>query len=156
MGYTHYMYLNRAGPQGQWSEAFMAASQIIKASPVPLGDGFGEGDSPLYSDDGIWANGVGEDGHETLEVPATLAQLERQPYLSGDRTFGDQSHFMFCKTAHKPYDVVVTAVYATLRAIAGPECVDVTSDGEPEEWQEGCKLASEVLGRDVPIPITES
>jgi len=156
MGYTHYMYLNRAGQQELWTEAVMAARQIVEASPVPLGDAWGEGPGPAYTDEGIMANGVGEDGHETLSVPATLAQLEHQPYLKADCHFGTDGHFLFCKTAYKPYDVVVTAVYAALSLIGGPQCVRVSSDGEPEDWREGCELASRVLGREVPVPLTEA
>ena len=148
MGYTHYLYLNSNGPQELWSEAVMAARQIIEASPVPLADGHGEGNGPLYCDDGIYTNGVGEDSHETLFVPATLAQLLRY-----GECYGRSTRFVFCKTAWKPYDVVVTAVYAALREIAGPECVTVHSDGDAEDWQDGCELARRVLGHDVPVPL---
>ena len=148
MGYTHYMTLNREGPQGKWTEAVMAARQIIEASPVPLGDGRGEGDRPLVRDDGIYTNGVGENGHETLVVPTVLASLKDSGYADHFTS----EHFMFCKTAYKPYDVVVTAVYATLAHIGGSECVSVSSDGEPSDWEDGCRLASEVLSQEIPAP----
>lgn len=73
MGYTHYMRLNRAGPQDKWTEAVMAAKQIVDASPVPLGNGHGEGKGPMVTDKGIYANGRGENSHETLFVPTVLA-----------------------------------------------------------------------------------
>lgn len=150
MGYTHYMRLNRTGLQDKWAEAVMAAKQIIDASPVPLGDGHGEGDGPAVTDKGIYVNGVGEDSHETLFVPTVLAQLEEQPR---GEVFGHGEYFECCKTAEKPYDIVVTAVYATLAQLAGPACVKVTSDGDPEDWDAGCELASRVLGQLIEVPI---
>lgn len=150
MGYTHYAYLNRAGPQAAWAEAVMAARAIIKAAPVPLADGDGQpGTEPKYGDEGIYTNGVGVDGHETLFVPTVLSKVAAQPSLVPV----EDRYFMFCKTARKPYDVVVTAVYATLAAIAGPDCIVVESDGRRGDWAAGCKLASDVLGREIPVPL---
>ncbi len=148
MGYTHYMTLNRSGPQEKWTEAVMAAAQIIDASPVPLGDGHGEGDRPLVRDDGIFTNGIGEGRHETLVVPTVLAALTQDNYTDAYQS----EHFLFCKTARKPYDVVVTAVYATLAHIGGQECVTIGSDGEASDWVAGCALASEVLHQSIAIP----
>lgn len=42
MGYTHYMYLRREGPQEQWSEAVLAVKKLLDESPVPMGNGLGE------------------------------------------------------------------------------------------------------------------
>ena len=153
MGYTHYMRLNREGPQGKWAEAVMAARQIVEASPVPLGDGHGEGDQPLVRDDGIYTNGLGDDGHETLVVPTVLAALEHEEWMDDTGESYKSEYFMFCKTAHKPYDVVVTAVYATLAHVGGPECVTVRSDGEASAWEAGCKLASDVLNQQIAVPV---
>ncbi len=152
MGYTHYMRLNREGPQDKWAEAVMAAKQIIEASPVPLGDGHGEGDQPQVRDDGIYTNGIGDDGHETLVVPTVLAALKREEWMGDTSESYKSEYFMFCKTAYKPYDVVVTAVYATLAHIGGSECVSVSSDGDPSDWEDGCHLASETLDQQIPIP----
>ena len=133
------MHIKSDGPQGLWTQAVLMALDIIERSPIPLGNAFGEGNEPTTTDKGIYTNGIGDDGHETLFIPSVL-------------TLGD---FEFCKTARKPYDLIVTAVYATLAHIGGVDCVEVSSDGCSEDWVEGCDLASEILGQTIPNPIEE-
>jgi hypothetical protein len=52
--------------------------------------------------------------------------------------------FNFCKTASKPYDVVVVACLITLHHYLGDELLEVSSDGDASDWQDGLKLAKEV------------
>lgn len=141
MGYTHYMRMKRDGPQEKWTEAVMAARKVIEASPVAL--------DVRFSDTAIYADAV-EEPHETLVVLTTLAHQDEQAHQRG--LIPDDEFFLFCKTARKPYDVVVTAAYATLQEIGGPECVLVSSDGESDEWEAGVGLASRVLDRQIPVP----
>lgn len=56
----------------------------------------------------------------------------------------------FCKTARKPYDVVVTAVLAYLAAYYG---LEVSSDGDAPDWEAGVALANRVAGKPVPNPM---
>jgi hypothetical protein len=131
MGYTHYWHLERFIEEKAYRTALTECRKIIKASPVRLGDAYGNGKPKL--NDGIWINGVGKKSHETFA-------LLRIPN-DGD----------FCKTEHKPYDVIVTACLCVLQEHLGKNAC-VTSDGDPHEWEKGKKFASKVLKRDVPIP----
>ena len=57
--------------------------------------------------------------------------------------------FEFCKTNQKEYDIVVVAALARLAEVPGME---VTSDGNSDDWDEGIALASKVLGRALKNP----
>lgn len=58
----------------------------------------------------------------------------------------------FCKTAQKPYDVVVVACLAILKYRLG-DLIRVSSDGSAAEWHAGVQLARTVLNRKIPNPI---
>lgn len=141
MGYTHYWKVSKPIPLKAWELICDDAERIIAASPVPLA---WEYDEPKKSpevkrknaDGGaalIRFNGVEDDGHETFffEQAAT--------------------NFSFCKTAAKPYDVVVCALLAAITDRA--PMVKVSSDGVLNEWQEGLDLAKKALGRELTIDL---
>jgi hypothetical protein len=116
MGYTHY-----------WKTSTEAATQLQKAWPFILRDAKAycdevakrdgvviqfedDDDSPaVFSESDIRFNGAGCLGHETFV-------LHNSP-----------SKFAFCKTAGKPYDVMVLGVLAIAKHYA--PLLDVTSDG---------------------------
>ena len=90
-------------------------------------------DAPLVSyEGGIRFNGIGLDGHETF----VLERIETE--------------FGFCKTAYKPYDKLVTAVLSLAKYHT--ILYDVSSDGEPHEWDDGVEYASKILGIKIPHP----
>ena len=130
MGYTHYWRPNVTADQRAWSDAMIKASEIVRHSPVPLAGPEGDGE-PELSDRGILFNGTASDGndHEAFVLWATLA---------------DHDSFVFCKTAMKPYDVVVAACLAVMDHFA-PDAITVSSDGESDLWEAGVALAREVL-----------
>jgi len=101
----------------------MATALLSKQLPIQREDD--RGDQPLVDDGYIIFNGIGDNGHETMV-------LQRQG-------FG----FQFCKTARKPYDRVVTALLI-LANFHSPYTWVITSDGEPDDWQEGLELARTV------------
>ncbi len=76
---------------------------------------------PHIDDEYISFNGVGDDGHENMVVNRT-----------------PERDFEFCKTAHKPYDYLVTAVMSYLAAIG---VANVSSDGDLPDWQKGISAA---------------
>ena len=133
MGSTHYWSFGPFIEEKAYKTALKECRKIVKACRVPLGNAAGEGLPTL--NDGVWFNGVGADGHETFA-------LGRIPLIEYPN---------FCKTARKPYDRVVTACLCVLHEHLG-KGVQVTSDGDPHEWEAGRALASEVLGRDIKIP----
>lgn len=123
----------------------MAATRIIHAvmyeKTVPLANWTGdEGTTPDFDDHRIAFNGVGDDSHESMNIPTVLSEMEAPPWRKDENPV-----FYFCKTRRSPYDVVVTAVLATLRAYA-PDCITVSSDGGDYDWQDGVNLARRVLG----------
>lgn len=141
MGYTHYYYLPAEIDQDTFDAAVADIQKVAEASGVPLGDWEGEG-SPEFTRDTIGLNGVGDEGHETFRVD----RVYQSPYPGREPMTDDDGRvFHFCKTARKPYDVVVAAALIALKHRLG-EAVHVSSDGNDEEWAEGKALAQSALG----------
>lgn len=135
MGYTHYFPAKRDFTTDEFLQIGEAVRAIIKASPVPVVREFDRPDeSPEINGDFIAFNGPGADGHETFWLPR------------------EKEGFQFCKTAEKPYDVVVTACLIAADKIA-PGALDIGSDGGPDDWQAGLKLAEQAVGRLGPLTI---
>lgn len=140
MGYTHYWQRSRDFTESEWDEICAATRKIIDTAPFqisicgPLGTG-----KPQVNKDLLRFNGTGKNGldHETF-------QIDR---LQSPDDWG------FCKTARKPYDVVVTAV---LTYLANCWNIDVSSDGDVEDWEAGVALAEMALGRQFYNPLIPS
>ena len=145
MGYTHYWTISLGDDEETWGRALEAGIKIALASPVPLRREYDE-DAPPALGDGIRFNGVGEDGHETFVIPANTVDGSA-PRYPGQRTPG----WDFCKTAQKPYDLIVVAVLATLTHYA-PDSFSCSSDGWPTDWVDGVRFAREVTGAPIQIP----
>lgn len=115
-------------------EATIGVLSIAKEMGVTIVGGMGdEGSKPEVTDSFIALNGI--PCHETLH-------LERVPTIPAYRA--GRGHFAFCKTAYKPYDVVVTALLC-LAAHITEGAFKVSSDGGPADWAEGLALANKVL-----------
>ena len=127
MGYTHYFEANRDFTEVEWNSLMAAAKSIIAETKVPLAWERDEPDQPPeVSDKRIRFNGVDDNGYETFLLTK------------------DAHGFDFCKTARKPYDVVVTAVLSAANAIA-PGALDIRSDGDPSDWVAGVGLANDAV-----------
>ena len=89
MGYTNYWNLEKT----EFSEEFLeGVKKIIEVSGIDLANGSGiEGTKPIVEKEVISLNGLEPEDYETF-------------YLGGEKGFG------FCKTARRPYDVVVKAI----------------------------------------------
>lgn len=129
MGYTHYMDQIKPAEPIAWQaicddfRKMMATALLSKPLPIQRDDDL-EG-HPLIDNTYIVFNGIGNNGHETMV-------LQR-----------DGKGFQFCKTARKPYDRAVTALLI-LADFHSPNTWLITSDGEPNDWQEGLELARTV------------
>jgi hypothetical protein len=79
----------------------------------------------------------GDCSHETflIEQCFTLAPWQH----AGD------DFFACCKTAYKPYDILVTACLIIFTHYFGAE-VQVSSDGESQDWEDARRLCQHVLG----------
>lgn len=139
MGYTHYWKINAAKITTsktntlKYAKALQDIAKIVETKKSILANGVSDKGSKPETANGISLNGRGDDGHETFALG--------QSPVDG---------FDFCKTAQKPYDVVVVACLARLAEVPG---VIVSSDGGPGDWDEGVALASKVLKRKVKNPI---
>jgi hypothetical protein len=95
---------------------------------------------PLFSNDEVRFNGVGEEGHETFIV---LREFEPQDWQRPERGL----YFDFCKTARKPYDLVVCTCLIVFARHFG-ESFRVDSDGgdEEENWPAARTTCQAILG----------
>jgi hypothetical protein len=130
IGYTHYWEQPSHTPE-EFDKISAVVAKIVRLSNVKICGGDGTG-RPTFGPLEIMMNGASPElDHETFVISA-----------------GSGSDF--CKTARKPYDLVVTACLAYLASRHG---WSVSSDGDAEDWTHGVDLASEALGEPVPNPL---
>lgn len=127
MGYTHYFPQSEAFTTPEWDIIMTAAKAIIAAQPKGLicgPDGTGD---PIVNEKQIALNGseIDDQGHESFII-----------------TKAKYPDFNFCKTAEKPYDVVVVAILCIVEHFA-PGKLKISSDGNRADWQKGLNLAQQ-------------
>lgn len=164
MGYTHYWTQTRDFTREEWVDAHEHITAILKEAQrqgIALANMSGDaGTSPKFlglhenSKRGLHIayfgfNGVDDDAHESFKI-----NFKRMKEWSGERLGWD-----FCKTARKPYDVVVQACLSYLSTVV--ENFTVSSDGDGSEWLDGVEFARRALPRfanvlDIPMTIMES
>lgn len=146
MGYTHYWYRESEYSTGGFCLFVRACKKIIEKSGVIIKDGWGE-NVPVLDMNKIVFNGDAEtdQDHETFYFPRVLSEEDKSPI-----GFTDNKFFFFTKTARKDYDKVVCACLVAAKNIFG-EHITIHSDGDYAKWEDGIKLACEVMG---PIPET--
>lgn len=135
MGYTHYWYLNNKGNQEKYNEALKLIKQIIKDNKSILA-GFDGGGKPEITATRIAFNGKKEEAHETFSLPIKLNTLKNRSEPDKDIVF------QFCKTAHQPYDIVVTQCLVVLKHFMGND-IEVNSDGMKEGFEEALQILNE-------------
>jgi len=130
MGYTHYFPHTEIIDSETWSAIVKDCKKLVEASTVPIANWDGEpGTEPEFTDSEISFNGVGNEAHESFV-------LCRSP---------EEGDFHYCKTSRKPYDEVVCACLIAYY-FWSPDTIEISSDGDLEDWKEGLQFASEVLG----------
>jgi len=134
VGYSHYWSKTGEVDNKKYAAALKDIAKIVKASHVKLANGAGEEGTKPELTNGIAFNGVGDDSHETFSLPKSAQSIQHE----------------FCKTASKPYDILVVAALARLAEVPG---IIVKSDGDTSDWQAGVALASKILGRKVANPL---
>ena len=117
-------------------------------SHIRIGDGMGDGNQPEFTKDEICFNGVGDDSHETLHIErdssSILAGEDRMDSYHREQWYENGSLFGFTKTAHKPYDLLVTATLILYKHHFGDK-VSVSGDGGQEGFVEGMVLITNTL-----------
>lgn len=137
MGYTHYWTFKQpkrgdaAKTEKLYQRAIKDCAKIIKTYYDANGGLSGyTAHTPIGTYGGILVNGKGDDAHEDFALREHFKQ--------------NFDAFNFCKTARKPYDVVVTACLIVLKHRLGDR-IQVDSDGYQHNWVDGLELAKRVL-----------
>lgn len=134
MGYTHYWYRKPEMDEDVfklWSDDVRKLVAAARQGGIVIVDGLAETPDPEITKDVVAFNG--QPDHETFMVERTGGRVR------------DGEVFGFCKTAQKPYDMVVVAALIALKARFG-DAVKVSSDGDRADWEPGIALADKVLG----------
>jgi hypothetical protein len=151
MGYTHYWKFepNKVQNTEQLRKKFKKASQQIKKfaewlpnKGIEIRGGLGEG-KPIFNETEVWFNGNQAEGldHETFGM-----------HWSRPNLLGNWSDF--CKTARKPYDLLVCFALLTFAHIFPKEVFDFSSDGtmEDTEWQHAVEYYETFTGKTAKVP----
>jgi hypothetical protein len=98
------------------------------SEPIKLCGGMGDGE-PEFSEKQINFNGDGEHGldHETFRIVF------------------DSPEWDFCKTARKPYDMVVCLCLISMKNNI-PDGFEYSSDGDLDDWQPAYEFYEEHIG----------
>ena len=88
---------------------------------------------------GAAINGKGENSHEDFSLREHFKQ-------------NLENAFNFCKTARKPYDIVIVACLVILKHRLG-NAIIISSDGNASNWIAGTELAKRLTGLKIKNPI---
>jgi hypothetical protein len=142
MGYTHYLYrapvLDPAAFAAFAADAKAILDYAASRGGVRLAGPLGTGD-PVIEGDRVAFNGARPDDYETCLVDRVVEPMPHDQIEGGIA-------FSFTKTAHRPYDVVVAAVFAAAADRFGPQA-RFESDGDAEAIAEGRAYAGRAIGR---------
>jgi len=128
MGYTHYWTPKRTNAE-KFKDYSNVCARLKKNLPenIQIGDATGDlgsGSQPKFSSKEVCFNGVGDDSHETFNVGL------------------NQNDWDFCKTACKPYDLLVCACLLAAVDMLGYQ---ISSDGDIEDWIPAIKYYNKTI-----------
>lgn len=133
MGYTHYWKRPPLLSPQAFGRALADCRRILPELHVSLAGADGTG-KPVYRANGITFNGVGAASYETFSIRQAEPAPDAEPLV-----------FSFCKTAHKPYDLVVQVALIVFWHHLGPQ-FQVSSDGAESDWDAARKLCQRHRG----------
>lgn len=123
MGYTLYWNKDDNSTKSSdelqpiYTEALVKVKQFINDNDKNLANGSGdENTKPVFDDESIAFNGIGDESHETMWLPTK---------------FSDMGSFEFCKTARKVYGSVAWGCLLIIKSYLGKD-FDIRSDGSDE------------------------
>jgi hypothetical protein len=118
-----------------------SAGGYYENQPLKLVGGNGEG-QPMITNQSIWFNGTDEGNlsHETFHMTRVFEPEEWQEAEDG-------LYFNFCKTARKPYDLMVALTLIAFKHHFDNE-VKVSSDGNAEDFEQAVEIFREVIGKE--------
>jgi len=129
MGYTHYWKIEKSTSTKNWNKFSETCKKLHDNLPkeIEIVNGAGQaGTKPVFNDSEVRFNGVNELGHETFAI-----------YKNELRDFD------FCKTAQKPYDLLVCACLIAAHKYLK---LDISSDGNVNDWMPAFKYYEGVMG----------
>jgi len=134
MGYTHYWRQYSGFNTDKWDDLIHHSLHLQDAiyPEIQLAD-------VEMSDFAICFNGTKPNNHETF----VLERVMPPPNLDYKDHF-----FSFCKTAQKPYDLMVMCVLLVANKLE-PDVITYATDGEKSDWQPAIILVKEVCSLDV-------
>src|SRR3990167_713411 len=140
MGYTHYWHLNPNGKQKDLSGCLDNIKKVIEEHKQIIKYEEDEAKPPLVTKEVIRFNGIGQDGHETF-------YFQYPPDLTDKPIKNDDGYiFACCKTARKPYDIVVCKCLLILKEYLKSD-MQLSSDGDwnnEEEWLPAIQQVTEM------------
>ena len=143
MGYTHYFTFNKtktpaAKVEKQYQLAVGHCQKLVRSYYKQFGGLSGySAHTKQGAYGGLLVNGKGDEGHEEFSLREHFKQNEG---------------FNFCKTARKPYDLVIVGCLAILKHYL-KDAIDVSSDGDCFDWNEGVAYAAQVTNLSLDNPI---
>ena len=153
MGYTHYwtFHRNKTKDNTNFAKAVEEIKKIYANLPkrtksaggyyanhhVKIMDGVGKG-VPEFTATSVCFNGNAKNGtdHETFSID-----------------FNIDTGWNFCKTARKPYDLLVCCSLIAFAMNLGKTIFTFSSDGNVDDWQPAIHLYEEITGKTVPKEI---
>lgn len=135
MGFTHYWHRPGILSLDIFKQFSKDAHNLALACEIPIAKDYDEPtEPPIFNEDVVRFNGIGDDGHETFSIPRVMKKSSWQTPDEYGRLFD------FCKTARKPYDTLVCAVLIAFKYHFEDQ-VEISSDGNwdgvwygPSEW----------------------
>jgi len=145
MGYTHYFSHSKTSKK-KWN-AIVEDCKKLRAN-LPQGiyiDGCFAFPKPQFTDKMIHFNGTDPgftwEDHQNNKFPENSHEtFELKQEGSGG--------FTFCKTARKPYDLLVCACLLVYKHYS-PNTMKLSSDGDSEDWADSEKFVKNTLGYEV-------
>jgi hypothetical protein len=135
MGYTHYWRTNEKQLDViKFKQLVISARKLIKEQKECKLCGYDGTKKPTITSNGIGFNGCQANGED---YETFLLTNKPEP-------------FAFCKTALKPYDIIVTACLI-LYKLTFQNKVIVSSDGNLSEWTPAVNLINNILKYNVNI-----
>lgn len=133
MGKTHFWRRPTELPSDQFGAAVKEIRRVVGLAGVPLAgfEGCGE---PIFVEDAVVFNGVGNAGCEPFQVRDT--EFDRR---------GRSEVFSFCKTEGLPYDLAVKAALVIFKEHLG-DLIKVMSDEPESAWADARDLVMKHSG----------
>ena len=138
MGYTHSFTPKKATPE-KWNEFVQQCKQLKDGLQM-----YSESACGCYEDKKILIRGGGGTGRAIFNKEEVWFNGDTKRGLEHETFWTEPNldEWQFCKTARKPYDLLVCAVLIAAKNILGYE---VTSNGNLEDWKQAIDLYSEVI-----------